>query len=77
MKEIGVRVGVASSSKNCKGILESAKILDIFEERVDGVVSAELKLKGKPEADIFTVCADKLGCLYDRTIVIEDAVSGV
>ena len=57
--------------------MEKAGLLGLFEERVDGVVSAELKLKGKPEADIFTVCADKLNCLYDRTIVVEDAVSGV
>ena len=49
----------------------------MFLERVDGVVSAELKLKGIPKADIFTVCADKMGCLYDRTIVVEASLSGV
>lgn len=76
-KSLGVKVGVASSSKNCAKILEKVGLLDLFETRVDGVVSAELKLKGKPEADIFTVAADQLGCSYDDTIVIEDAVSGV
>lgn len=34
-------------------------------------------LKGKPEPDIFTTAADYLGSVYDRTIVVEDAVSGV
>lgn len=57
--------------------MKAAKCLDLFEVRVDGVVSAELGLKGKPEADIFTVAADKMGCSYDRTIVVEDATSGV
>jgi beta-phosphoglucomutase family hydrolase len=73
----GVKVGVATSSKNCELILEKAGITDLFETRVDGVVSAELGLKGKPEPDIFTTAADNLGVKYDRAIVVEDAVSGV
>ncbi|MBT8087782.1 MAG: HAD-IA family hydrolase, partial [Gammaproteobacteria bacterium] len=77
LKERGIRIGVASSSKNCKTILESTGLLPLFETRVDGVVSAELGLHGKPEADIFTVASDNLGVHYDRTVVVEDAVSGV
>jgi beta-phosphoglucomutase family hydrolase len=77
LKEEGVRVGVASSSKNCRQVLETAGLLDLFETRVDGEVSAELGLKGKPEPDIFTVAADNLGASYDRSVVVEDAVSGV
>jgi beta-phosphoglucomutase family hydrolase len=77
LKENGVRVGVASSSKNCAPVLEAAGLLGLFETRVDGVVSAELKLKGKPEPDIFTTAADNLGVSYERTAIVEDAVSGV
>ena len=44
---------------------------------VDGVVSAQLGLHGEPEPDIFTVASDNLGVAYDRTVVVEDAVSGV
>ncbi|MBW6460148.1 MAG: beta-phosphoglucomutase family hydrolase [Bacteroidales bacterium] len=77
LKEEGIRIGVASSSKNCRQVLERAGLLDMFETRVDGEVSAELGLKGKPEPDIFTVAADNLGVTYDRTVVVEDAVSGV
>lgn len=77
LKEEGVRIGVASSSKNCRQVLETAGLLDLFETRVDGEVSAELGLKGKPEPDIFTVAADNLGVTYDRAVVVEDAVSGV
>ena len=77
LKARGIRIGVASSSKNCKTILESTGLLPLFETRVDGVVSAELGLHGKPEPDIFTVASDNLGVDYDRTVVVEDAVSGV
>ncbi len=77
LREKGYRVGVASSSKNCEGVLNAAGLMHLVETRVDGVVSATLGLKGKPEADIFTTAADNLGCRYDRSIVVEDAVSGV
>src|SRR6202012_4783747 len=73
----GVKVGVATSSKNCVLILEKAGITNLFETRVDGIVSVELGLKGKPEPDIFTTAADNLGVKYDRAVVVEDAVSGV
>lgn len=77
LKENDIKVGVASSSKNCAPVLDAAGLLGLFETRVDGVVSAELKLKGKPEPDIFTTAADNLGVSYERTAIVEDAVSGV
>ena len=73
----GVRVGVASSSKNCEAVLEAAGLLHLVETRVDGVVSAEMGLHGKPEPDIFTTAAANLGCQPERCVVVEDAVSGV
>jgi len=77
LKDADVRIGVASSSKNCKPVLEKAGLLHFFETRVDGVVSAEIGLKGKPEPDIFTTACDNLGVEYHRSVVVEDAVSGV
>ncbi len=77
LKEEGIKIGVASSSKNCKPVLKKAGLIDMFETRVDGVVSAELKLNGKPEPDIFTTAADNLKVPYDKAVVVEDAVSGV
>ncbi len=77
LKKHGVRVGVASSSKNCQEILQAADIESLFETRVDGVVSAELGLKGKPEGDIFVRAARDLGALPGRSIIVEDAISGV
>jgi beta-phosphoglucomutase family hydrolase len=72
-----VKVGVATSSKNCRPILDKAGITGLFATHVDGVVSAKLGLKGKPEPDIFTAASDNLGVKPDRVIVVEDAVSGV
>ncbi len=77
LKKAGIKLGVASSSKNCKPVLERVDLLDVFEARVDGVVSAELGLNGKPEPDIFTTACDIVGAKYARSIVVEDAVSGV
>jgi beta-phosphoglucomutase family hydrolase len=73
----GVKVGVATSSKNGAPILEKAGIAGLFKTCVDGVVSARLGLKGKPEPDIFTTASDNLGVKHHRAIVVEDAVSGV
>jgi beta-phosphoglucomutase family hydrolase len=77
LKEAGIKLGVASSSKNCKPVLERVDLLDMFEARVDGVVSAELGLHGKPEPDIFTTACDIVKADYSKSIVVEDAVSGV
>ncbi|MCD4781711.1 MAG: beta-phosphoglucomutase family hydrolase [Candidatus Omnitrophica bacterium] len=72
-----IHVGVASSSKNCEYILKSAELEDRFETRVDGVISVELGLKGKPAGDIFIRAAQNMGVKPAEAIVIEDAVSGV
>ena len=77
LKKEGIRVGVASSSKNCRTVLERAGLSDLFETRVDGEVSAELGLKGKPEPDIFTTACDNIGVDYEQSVIVEDAVSGV
>lgn len=77
LKTKDIRIGVASSSKNCQQVLQRAGIEDLFETRIDGVVTAELHLKGKPEPDIFTKAADNLGVSYDKAVVVEDATSGV
>jgi len=77
LKRAGIKLGVASSSKNCKAVLEAVDLLHLFEARVDGVVSAELGLKGKPEPDIFTKACELLGVKPEISVVVEDAVSGV
>jgi beta-phosphoglucomutase family hydrolase len=77
LNEAGVKLGVASSSKNCKTVLETVGLLHLFSARVDGIVSAELGLQGKPEPDIFTKACEMLNAKPAQSIVVEDAVSGV
>lgn len=72
-----IKLGVASSSNNCRPVLEQAGLLELFETRVDGVVSAKLNLKGKPEPDIFQTACNNLNINYKQAIIVEDAVSGV
>lgn len=77
LKKHHVRVAVASSSKNCGPILKKTGLEELFEARIDGIVSAELGLKGKPESDIFLTAAQHIHCAPQRSVVIEDAVAGV
>ncbi len=77
LKKDGIRIGVASSSKNCEGVLNAAGLMYFVETRVDGVVSAELGLNGKPAPDIFVTAAKNLGVDPNKSIVVEDATSGV
>lgn len=77
LKEKGFQVAVVSSSKNCRAVLKAAGIEKLFDARVDGVVSEQLGLNGKPEPDIFLEAARRLGVAPERAVVLEDAISGV
>jgi trehalose-phosphatase len=77
LRQNGVKTAVASSSKNCAAVLESADLTHLFEAKVDGVDLAELGLAGKPAPDMFLEAASRLGVDPHRTIVVEDAIAGV
>jgi alpha,alpha-trehalase len=78
LKANGVRVGVASSSKNAPLVLARAGLEDLFEARIDGQISEQLGLPGKPEPDIFLACLKELdGAMPGQALVVEDAVAGV
>jgi beta-phosphoglucomutase family hydrolase len=77
LKNNGIKLGVSSSSKNCRQILEKANLMHYFDTRVDGEVLAELGLKGKPEPHIFTIACDFLGVPRFRAVIIDDAVPGM
>ena len=77
LKKAGIRIGVASSSKNCEAVLKAAGLTHFVETRVDGVVSAATGLNGKPAPDIFVTAAKNLGVDPNKSVVVEDASSGV
>jgi len=76
LKQAGFRTAVISSSKNCRFVLKAAGIEHLFHERVDGVLSEELGLKGKPDPDIFLEAARRLSTAPGRSVVVEDALAG-
>jgi len=73
----GLKTAIISSSKNCKAVLETAKIDHLFDTRMDGVVSEKLKIPGKPSPDIFLQAAKQLNTDPSRCAIFEDAIAGV
>ncbi|MFH2138920.1 MAG: trehalose-phosphatase [Candidatus Omnitrophota bacterium] len=77
LKSAGIKVGVVSSSKNCEFVLKSADVLQLMDTRVDGVIALQENIAGKPEGDMFVTAAFNLGTIPSRSVVVEDAISGV
>ncbi|MDD3311577.1 beta-phosphoglucomutase family hydrolase [Pseudodesulfovibrio sp.] len=77
LRDQGVGVAVATSSRNCRLVLQLAGLEDAFDAVVDGVAAAERNLTGKPDPDIFIEAARDLGCNPGECVVVEDAISGV
>ncbi len=77
LRDAGIRVGLMSSSKNTAMVLAATGTTDLFEVRVDGVVAAEIGLPGKPDPAMYLEAARRLGVDAARSVVVEDALSGV
>jgi beta-phosphoglucomutase family hydrolase len=73
----GFKIAVVTSSQNCAAVLEAAKLDGFFEVRVDGNTILDEGLRGKPAPDTFLRAARLLGVEPRRTVVLEDAISGV
>ena len=77
VRAAGLKTAVVSASKNCEMVLDAAGIKDLFDTIVDGKVAARLGLPGKPAPDTFLEAARELGVEAQRSVVVEDAISGV
>lgn len=73
----GKPMAIVSSSRNAPAVLEAAGLTDFFPVIVHGGLAAELGLAGKPAPDTFSHAAEQLGSTDARSVVLEDAVSGV
>lgn len=77
LRSQGIKTAIVSASKNCRAVLESAGVANLFDVRVDGEVADRLQLAGKPAPDKFLKAAEELGVDPERAVVVEDAISGV
>src|SRR5262245_6764207 len=77
LRDQGFRIAVVTSSQHCRIVLKAAKLDKSFDALVDGNTVRAQHLAGKPAPDTFLTAAKLLGTGANRTVVIEDAVSGV
>ncbi len=73
LKSNGIKVGLASSSKNAKTVIHLLQIQNEFDAIVDGTMITQTK----PHPEIFLTTAEKLGVNPKDCIVFEDAEAGV
>ncbi len=73
----GLKTALVSSSANAAEILEAAGASGLFDARVDGHAVEDQGLAGKPAPDTYLYAAKLVGAAPDRSVVLEDAVSGV
>lgn len=69
----GIRIALASASKNAPIILEKLNITDLFDAIVDGNSVS----KAKPNPEVFLKAAEQLGIAPSDCFVFEDAQAGV
>ena len=69
----GLKVGLASSSKNAYAVINLLNIENEFDAIVDGTMI----IHSKPDPEIFLLAASKLGVVPAECVVFEDAEAGV
>ena len=93
VKQAGLLIGAASSSKNAGAFLRLVRIDEFAEEEglsydfvrpgytlldiLDGDVSGRDFAQGKPHPEIFLTAAQELGLPTEECFVVEDAVNGI
>jgi len=77
VRDAGLHRAVVSASTNCRDVLVAAGIEDLFEVRVDGIVTEREHMRGKPAPDTFLAAARALGVDPSEAAVFEDALAGV
>lgn len=73
LKEKGIKLAIASSSKHARYLLKKTKIIDKFDVIVDG---NDIK-NGKPDPEVFVLARDRLKLKTSECIVVEDSLVGI
>ncbi|WAA09303.1 beta-phosphoglucomutase [Fervidibacillus albus] len=73
VKEKGMKIGLASASKNAFTVIEKLEVGHYF----DTIVDAATVKHSKPDPEVFLKAADQLGVPYESCVGVEDAQAGV
>ena len=73
VRAAGLKIALASASKNGPMILARTGVADLF----DTVVDPALLKNGKPDPEIFLKAAEQLNLPAQACIGVEDAISGI
>jgi beta-phosphoglucomutase len=73
IRSSGIKVALASSSKNADTVLTLLNIMNLFDTIVDGTMITH----SKPDPEIFLLAAKKLNISPTKCLVFEDAEAGV
>lgn len=73
LRKRGIKVAVASNSRNAKTIITQTEIGDLLDTVVDGY---EIE-NSKPDPEVFLLAAKNLAVAPANCVVVEDAVTGI
>ncbi|MBN2627828.1 MAG: beta-phosphoglucomutase [Spirochaetales bacterium] len=73
LKARGIKVAIGSSSRNAKAILSKIGLDKSFDEIVDGTDIS----RSKPDPEVFSLGAERLGISPEECLVVEDAEAGI
>jgi len=73
VRDAGIKIGIGSSSKNAKTVINKLKL----EKFIDAISDGYSVDNRKPAPDLFLHCTANLGVAPREAIVVEDAESGV
>jgi len=73
IRQAGIKIAIASGSKNCMTVLESLQILDLL----DGIADGNSVSNSKPAADLFVFAAGLVRVATADCQGVEDADAGI
>lgn len=73
IRTAGIKVAIASSSKNCRTVLERLDIMDYL----DGVADGNSVINSKPAPDLFVYAAGLVNVPTPDCLGVEDADAGI
>lgn len=73
LKSRGIKIALASASRNARPILTKLGILDLFDAIGDG----NSVVRAKPAPDVFVHAAGQVGVDVKHCLVVEDAEAGI